>query len=84
VNRNEFPREFAKLLVLRQTNRSHLAKAMERRGYRLSKQFLSQIANGIRSVPAVQLERIADTLALTSDEKITLSRAACRDQGYDV
>ncbi len=84
MNRNNFPLEFQKMLVLKQTNYAHLSKAMERRGYRLSKQFLCQIGTGVRSVPALQLGRICETLALAENEKRILHQAACRDQGFFV
>jgi DNA-binding Xre family transcriptional regulator len=80
--RSSFPIEFQKVLVLKSTNYTHLCKAMERRGYRLSKQFLHQIGTGKVAVPALQLNRICETLQCSEDEKRNLSVAACRDNGF--
>lgn len=80
--RTSFPLEFQKILVLKQTNYTHLAKALERRGYRLSKQFLCQMGNGSRRVPSIQLNRVCDTLGCSADERRVLSLAACRDDGF--
>lgn len=80
--RTHFPVEFQKVLVLKSTTYTHLSKAMERRGYKLSKQFLCQIGTGARAVPALQLNRICETLALDEDSKKLLNIAACRDNGF--
>jgi len=80
----QFPLAFQKILVLKQTNYTHLAKAMERRGYKLTKQFLCQIGTGSRSVPSLQLQRICETLRLNEEERRVLNLAACRDNGFYV
>ncbi len=81
---SHFPLEFQKVLVLKSTNYAHLAKAMERRGYRATKQFIWQFGTGARAVPSLQLNRICETLQLDEDQKRALHRAACIDQGYFV
>lgn len=82
--RHHFPLELQKLLIAKQSSYTHLAKAMERRGYAITKQFLSQIGKGIRPVPVEQLRRICETLGCDDAERHTLHRAACRDQGYEI
>jgi len=72
------------MLVLKSTNYQHLAKSMERKGYRISKQFLHAMGTGMRSVPPGQLKRICDTLQCTKDEKRILTLAAVRDIGFEV
>lgn len=84
MRRQNFPLEFQKVLVLKQSNYTHLAKAMERRGYKVSKAFLCQMGTGVRAVPALQLDRICDTLLLSEDQRRALSVAACRDNGFHV
>jgi hypothetical protein len=83
MNRS-FPLEFQKMLVLKSTNYQHLSKAMERRGFKLSKQFLHAMGTGARSVPPGQLKRICDTLHCTIDERKTLALAAVRDLGFQL
>ncbi len=82
--RSNFPLEFQKCLVLHATNYAHLAKAMERRGYKVSKQFLCQMGTGARSVPPLQLARICETLNVPEDQRKALHLAACRDIGFYV
>ena len=82
--RSQFPLEFQKMLVLKSTNFQHLSKAMERKGYRLTKQFLWQIGTGKRGVPPKTLHRICETLKCSEDERRALALAACRDSGYFV
>lgn len=82
--RANFPTEFQKILILKSTNYTHLEKAMARRGYSLSKQFICQMALGNRSVPALQLHRICDTLQCSEEERRALHLAACRDNGFYV
>jgi hypothetical protein len=84
MQRISFPIEFQKALVARETDYSHLAQAMYKRGYRLSKQAISQFGTGKRRVPPIQLVRMCETLGLTDLERKNLHRAACRDQGYEI
>lgn len=84
MQRNSFPLEFQKVILLKETDYAHLSKAMARRGYRLSKQFIGQIASGARKCPAEQLRRISETLQLDEYQRKLLSLAACRDMGYEV
>jgi len=84
MNNRCFPLEFQKMLVLKSTNYQHLSKAMERKGYKLSKQFLHQMGTGKRAVPPGQLLKICDTLRLNADEKRILALAAVRDLGFPV
>lgn len=84
MNRTLFPLEFQKVLVAKQSNYAHLAKAMSRRGYRASKQFLGMLGMGQRRVPAEQLKRVCETLQLTEGERRRLHVAACIDMGFDV
>jgi hypothetical protein len=79
-----FPLEFQKLLVIKGTNNAHLQKAMARRGYRVTKQFIGLLANGYRRVPAQQLKRMCETLSCTREEAQRLHRAACIDMGFDI
>jgi len=82
--RHHLPLELQKVLIAKQSNYTHLAKAMERRGYPITKQFLSQIGKGIRPAPVVQLKRICETLGCDELERLMLHRAACKDQGYEI
>lgn len=84
MKRQNFPPQFQKLLDSHQSSLTHLAKAMERRGYRLSKQFLCQIGTGARAVPSLQLRRICETLMVSDEERKALNLAACRDNGFYV
>ena len=84
MKRECFPKELAKVMVLKEVSQVGLTKAFERRGYRISKQFINQIATGRRSVPSLQLKRICDVLDLDDYQRVELGRAACRDQGYTV
>ena len=79
-----FPLEFQKILVLKGTNNAYLQKAMARRGYRVTKQFIGLLANGHRRVPAQQLNRMCETLGCSRDEARRLHRAACIDAGFDI
>lgn len=80
----EFPRELQKAMLAKNMERSYLLKAMERRGYRITRQFLEQMATGTRKVPIGQLRRIAEVLGLSDSERRLLHIAACRDMGYEV
>ena len=80
----EFPLELQKLMVLKSTNYQHLAKSMERKGYKVSKQFLHAMGMGYRSVPPIQLKRICDTLNCTKEERKILTLAAVRDIGFEL
>jgi hypothetical protein len=82
--RKEFPREFQKALLAHNMDYSYLAKAMERRGYRISRQFIGQVALGQRKIPSLQLQRMSEVLGLDQDERRRLHRAACLDMGYEV
>ena len=82
--RLEFPLEFQKALIAKNYDYAYLSRAMERRGYRLSQQFIGQIALGQRKIPALQLQRISEVLELNRDERVRLHTAACRDMGYEV
>ena len=84
MHRNAFPLEFQKVIILKETDYAHLSKAMARRGYRLSKQMIGQIAAGHRKCPALQLQRIAETLGLDEFTRKQLALATCRDMGYEV
>lgn len=84
MSRQAFPLEFQRVIILQETDYAHLSKAMARRGYRLSKQFIGQIAAGKRNVPPLQLRRICETLTLVESDRKTLALAACRDMGYEV
>ena len=79
-----FPLEFQKALVSKGMDYAHLSRAMSHRGYRLSKQFIGQLALGQRRVPPEQLKRICETLELDIPMRRTLARAACLDQGYEI
>ena len=79
-----FPLEFQKVLISKETDYANLSKRMARKGFRLSKQFIGQIALGQRPPPPLQLRRICDTLELDSMARQMLSRAACLDQGYEI
>ena len=82
--RHMFPLEFQKVLISRETDYAHLSRQMARRGYRLSKQFIGQLALGQRRVPPEQLKRICETLELDNAMRRVLGRAACLDQGYEI
>lgn len=84
MQRNIFPLEFQKALTARQSNYNHLAKAMQRRGYRASKQFIGMLGLGQRRVPPEQLKRMCEALQLTEVEKLRLHRAACLDMGFEI
>ena len=79
-----FPREFQKVLIASQLDNSGLAKAMTRRGFRISKQFIGMIASGKRNCPPRQLKRICETLLLDEFSRKQLHRAAAIDYGYDI
>lgn len=70
--------------MARESDYAHLAKAMARRGYRVSKQFIGMLALGQRRVPAQQLSRMCETLELTDVERRRLHKAACLDMGFDL
>lgn len=82
--RAHFPVELGKLLNAKDSNFTHLAKAMERRGYPVSKQFVFQIGTGGRAVPVDRLKQICETLMLDEFERVRLHRAACLDRGYEI
>jgi DNA-binding Xre family transcriptional regulator len=82
--RSEFPLEFQRILIVKQSNYTHLGKAMERRGYTITKQFLCQLGTGVRPVPALQLSRICEVLGCNEEQRKALALAACRDNGFYV
>lgn len=84
MNRHMFPLEFQKVMVVKETDYTRLSKAMARRGYRLSKQFIGAMALGHRKVPSGQLIRMCEVLELDETERRRLHKAACLDQGFDV
>ena len=79
-----FPLEFQKALVSRESDYARLSKAMSKRGYRLSKQFIGMMALGNRRVPAEQLRRMCEVLRLDQDERRKLHTAAAKDYGFDL
>ena len=84
MHRHIFPLEFQKMLVVKHLNYEHLAKAMARRGHRLSKQFICMIATGTRPVPVGQLKKICESMELTEVERQRLHRAVCLDDGFEI
>lgn len=84
IFRNNFPLEFQKALVSRETDQAGLLRAMERRGYRVTKQFMNMMARGERRVPANQLRKICEVLQLSEQDRHRLHLAAARDCGYDL
>lgn len=82
--RHCFPLEFAKALISKETDGTNLAKAMTKRGYRISKQFIGFMANGDRRVPAEQLKRMCEVLQLDHIERLKLHRAAAIDYGFEL
>jgi hypothetical protein len=84
MNRHLFPLEFQKIMVLRESTYDRLAKAMGKRGYRISKQFIGMLALGQRRVPAQQLKRMCEVLELDQLARQRLHKAACIDMGFDI
>ena len=82
--RAQFPLELAKLLTARAVGHGHLAKQMTRDGHPITKQFLFQIAHGIRPCPVSQIRFIAESLKCTASERLKLNRAAAADEGYEL
>jgi hypothetical protein len=82
--RSAFPLELAKLLASRSYGHGMLAKLMTRDGHPITKQFLFQIAHGIRPCPVEQIRFIAESLKCTANERLKLNRAAAADQGYEL
>lgn len=82
--RHCFPIEFQKALISRETDAANLTKEMVKRGYRVSKQFMSFMATGARRVPAEQLRRICEVLKLDEAERRILHRAAAIDYGFEL
>ena len=82
--RHCFSIELAKALISRETDQTNLARAMTKRGYRISKQFIGAIANGERRVPAEQLRRMCEVLQLDEVERLRLHRAAAIDYGFEL
>ena len=79
-----FPLEFQKALVNHEMDYARLSKAMMRRGYRLSKQFIGMLANGSRCATPESLKRICETLQANEWERKNLHLAAAKDYGYDL
>lgn len=79
-----FPREFQKVLISGQIDNAGLAKAMTKRGFRISKQFIGQMISGKRKCPPRQLKRICETLLLDEFSRKQLHRAAAIDYGFDI
>jgi hypothetical protein len=84
IKRHCFPVEFQKALISRETDQTNLARAMTKRGYRISKQFMSFMANGDRRVPAEQLRRMCEVLQLDEVERLKLHKAAAIDYGFEL
>ena len=84
LDRPRFPALFQRILVAKETTQSNIVRAIAHKGYRLSRQFMSLIANGQRSVPPLQLQRICEALELDSAERADLHRAAALDHGYEI
>jgi len=84
MHRHMFPLEFQKALIQREVTYDRLAKAMGKRGYRISKQFIGMLALGQRRVPATQLKRMCETLELDEVAKLRLHKAACIDMGFEI
>jgi len=79
-----FPLELAKLLAARSYGHGTLVKLMGRDGHPITKQFLFQIAHGIRPCPVSQIRFIAESLKCTAAERLKLNRAAATDEGYEI
>ena len=79
-----FPLELQKLLVSRELDQKRLTLNMHRRGYRISKQFISLIMCGGRPCPPGQVQRISETLQCDDQERLKLHKAAAIDYGYEV
>ena len=84
VHRVVFPVEFQKALVSKECDQAMVVKAMCRRGYRISKQFLNMIATGSRRVPGAQLKKISEVMGLDEEQRRRLHRAAAIDAGYEI
>jgi len=79
-----FPLEFQKALVNHEMDDARLARAMGRRGYGITKQFLGQVRNGLRNVSPESLRRICETLQCDEMERGKLHTAAARYVGYEI
>ena len=82
--RHHFPLEFQKVLIVRGLDYRRLSAAMAKRGYRLSFQFIGQLALGTSRVPSEQLKRICETLGLDEVERLRLHKAAAIDHGFEL
>ena len=84
VNRVNFPVEFQKALIAKETDQASLVRAMERKGHRITKQFLNDLARGQKRVPGFQLQKICETLQLDEFERRRLHWAAALDAGFQL
>ena len=84
IVRHNFPVEFQKILIAKQSDYSRLARAMGKRGYRVTKQFIGMLGMGQRRVPVQQLKRFCEVLECTEEERRRLHRAACLDMGFEI
>lgn len=84
MNRMNFPREFQKVLIAGQLDNAGLTRAMTKRGFRVTKQFIGLIANGKRRCTPRQINRICETLLLDEFSRRQLHRAAAIDYGYEI
>ena len=82
LTRTRFPELFQRLLVAKETTQANIVRSIAHQGYRISRQFMSLIAKGERSVPPLQLARICEALKLEPNEQAELHRAAAIDHGY--
>jgi len=79
-----FPLEFQKALVARQMDYARTARAMNKRGYPVSKQYIGMLGGGQRNAPPEQVRRICEVLGLADDERKQLHKAAAIDVGYEL
>ena len=79
-----FPLEFQKALVNHEMDYARLAKAMNRHGYKLSKQFLGMIGSGKRNATPETMRRICEVMQCPELERRTLHIAAAKDVGYEL
>ena len=84
VHRVHFPVEFQKALINKETDQAGLVRSMERKGHRITKQFLNDLARGHKRVPGFQLQKICETLQLDEFERRRLHWAAALDAGFNL
>ena len=80
----KFGLELSKFLNSRTMMEGDLVRAMNAIGNGISRQYVNMIVHNTRTPPPDMIERLADALKLTRDDRTILHRAAALDSGYRI